>query len=483
MQDIAPIIAFVGILVFLAHLFTAIFSRTRVPDVLLLIIIGICVGPILGLVSPAQFGTAGAILATITLIMILFESGTALELNALRSAVGGAVALATTSFFLCMGAVAGFALWLTDLELIPAFILGAIVGSISEAIVIPLVKQIRMRKDSQTMLSIESAVNDVLSIVITLALIEAYALGEFEVASVTGNLIAAFLVAIVFGVIGAFIWSRLLNRIHAIQNTMFTTAAFVFVIFGIVEILGFNGAMAALAFGITIGNVESIRFYVFRKPQTSEPVGLSKAERAFFSEVAFLLKAFFFVYLGMSLELISGWLIQLALILTILVFFLRIPAVRATVNKSIPIRDASVMAIMVPKGLAAAVLASIPFQQGVVGGELIKNVTCGVVLLSIAMTSLLLLLLEKTKLSNAYGWILSPHKLKLSDFYRWVFLLPKPKLSNAYGWIYPLRGPNLPSKIKTLPSKTKLYSKRLLYDFGKPKKYLDRLQNRIKKPE
>lgn len=349
MQDIALVIVFVGVLIFLAHLFTAIFSRTRVPDVLLLIIIGICVGPIFGLASPEDFGAAGAILTTVTLIIILFESGTALELGALRKALGGAMALATLSFFLTMGAVAGLTLWLTDLEMIPAFILGAIVGSISEAIVIPLIKQLRMRKDSQTMLSVESSVNDVLSIVITIALVQAYTLGEFQFASVTGNLIAAFLVAIIFGVIGAFIWSRFLNRIHAIKNTMFTTAAFVFVIFGVVEILGFNGAIATLAFGITIGNVESIRFYVFRKPQTKEPLGLSQTERAFFSEVAFLLKTFFFVYLGISLELVSGWLTQLALILTAVVFVLRIPAVKITVGKSIPVKDASIMAIMVPK--------------------------------------------------------------------------------------------------------------------------------------
>lgn len=478
MQDIAPAIVFVGILIFLAHLFTAIFSRTKVPDVLFLILLGICVGPVLGLVSPEHFGTVGPILITITLIIILFESGTVLELTALRAAVGGAMALATTSFFLSMIAVAGLVLWLTDLELIPAFILGAIVGSISEAIVIPLVKQLRMRKDSQTLLSIESSVNDVLSIVIVIALIEAYKLGEFQFASVTGNLIASFLVAIVFGVTGAFIWSRFLNRIHAIKNTMFTTAAFVFVIFGIVEILGFNGPMAALAFGITIGNVESIRFYVFRKPQANEPIGLSQTERAFFSEVAFLLKAFFFLYLGISLELISGWLIQLAIILTILVFVLRIPTVKVTVNKSIPVKDASIMAIMVPKGLAAAVLASIPFQQGIIGGELIKSVTYGVVLLSIVMTSVLVLLLEKTKLSNAYCWILSPHKL--SDFYSWVCLLPRPKLSHCYSWASSIHISKLPSRIKTLPSETGSRAKMLFYNFGRPKKPLDYFKKKTK---
>ena len=480
MQDIALAIVFVGVLIFLAHLFTAIFSRTRVPDVLLLIIIGICVGPVFGLASPAQFGTAGAILTTVTLIIILFENGTALELSTLRKAVGGAMALATTSFFLSMGAVAGLVLWLTDLELIPAFILGAIVGSISEAIVIPMVKQLKMRKDSQTTLSLESSVNDVLSIVIAIALIEAYKVGTFQVAPITGNLISSFLVAIVFGVVGAFFWSRFLNRIHAIKNTMFTTAAFVFIIFGIVEIIGFNGAIAALAFGITIGNVESIRFYVFRKPQTGEPLGLSQVERAFFSEVAFLLKTFFFVYLGISLELISGWLVQLVVILTIVVFLVRIPAVKITVNKSIPVRDTSIMAIMVPKGLAAAVLATIPFQQGVAGGELIKNLTYGIVLLSIVMTSILLLLLEKTKLSSTYGWMLSPRKF--SDFYSWVFLLPRPRLSEGYDWTSSHIS-KLPAKIKVLPSETGRHFKTFLRDFGRPKPPPDRSKYKYKGPK
>jgi NhaP-type Na+/H+ or K+/H+ antiporter len=336
-------------MVFLAHLFTSIFSRTRIPDVLFLIIIGICLGPILGLISPAQFGSVGPIFATVTLIIILFECGTTLKLGTLRSALGGAMRLATFSFFFTMAAAAGFALWLTDLELIPAFILGAIVASTSEAIVIPMVRQLKMREESQTILSVESSVSAVLSIVITIALIETYQLGEFEFIPITSKLIASFFVAIVFGVIGAFIWSFLLHRIHAIKNAMFTTAAFVFVLFGIVEILGFNGAIAALAFGVTIGNVKSIRFSAFKKSHANGPVGLTETERVFFGEVAFLLKTFFFVYLGISLELIGSWLITLGLILTIVAFILRILAVKVSLKRSIPAKDASIMAVMVPK--------------------------------------------------------------------------------------------------------------------------------------
>ncbi|MFC1962040.1 cation:proton antiporter [Chloroflexota bacterium] len=447
MQDIAPAIAFVGILIFLAHLFTAVFSRTRVPDVLLLIIIGIVIGPVLKMVTPEQFGAVGAILTTITLIIILFESGTTLDLLSLRKSLGGAMALAVTSFFITMAAVAGVAYWLAGLELISAFILGAIIGSISEAIVIPLVKQLRMRKDSQTILSLESSVNDVLSIVLTIALIEAYRMGEFHLGPVAGSLVAWFLVAIVFGIIGAFIWSKLLSPIHAIKNTLFTTPAFVFIIFGVVELMGFNGAIAALAFGVTLGNIQSIRFYVFRKPQTTESA-LNPTERIFFSEVAFLLKTFFFVYLGLSLQLVSGWMIQMAVILTAIVFVLRIPAVRLTVTKAIPVKDASIMAIMVPKGLAAAALATIPFQQGVSGGEFIRDITYGVILFSVVMTSIMLLFVEKTKLGAVYGWIFSPHKP--ADFFRWILLIPKPVAASFASIASAL--PHLKPRLKPVPT-------------------------------
>jgi len=263
-------------------------------------------------------------------------------------------------------------------------------------------------------LSMESSVNDVLSIIITVTLVEAYAIGKFEVASVSGDLIASFVVAIVFGVIGAFIWSILLNRIHVIKNAIFTTPAFVFVIFGIVETLGFSGAIAALAFGVTLGNIESINLSIFKPAYAEAPVGLTETEKVFFSEVAFLLKTFFFVYLGISLELISGQLIILSLVLTAIAFVIRIPATKLSVGRSLPVKDMSIVAIMVPKGLAAVVLASVPLQQGISGGELIQNVTYGVVLLSIVITSFLIMLIDKTSLYKLYGWFFSP---RLPDFF------------------------------------------------------------------
>ena len=45
---------FLGLLIFCAHLFNAWFSRRRIPDVLLLMVIGILVGPVSGWITPEQ---------------------------------------------------------------------------------------------------------------------------------------------------------------------------------------------------------------------------------------------------------------------------------------------------------------------------------------------------------------------------------------------------------------------------------------------
>ena len=76
---------FLGILVFSAHLFAMIFSKKKIPDVLLLLGIGVLIGPVLKLVSPSDFGAVGGVFTSITLIVILFEGGTGISINDLYS--------------------------------------------------------------------------------------------------------------------------------------------------------------------------------------------------------------------------------------------------------------------------------------------------------------------------------------------------------------------------------------------------------------
>jgi len=405
-MEIAITVMFIGVIIFCAHLFAVVYSRTKIPDVLFLFLIGFLVGPVLGLIRPAHFGSVGEIFTTITLIMILFESGIGISLKGIRSSLKGLFSLTLLSFFATMVIVGGLVLLFTKLGVIQALIVGAILGGTSSAIVIPIIDQLKMKEESKRILAFESIINDVLCIVMTFSLMEAYKLGQMQIGIMTLKVIAAFLVAGIFGVAGALIWSTILNKIRTLQNSTFTTLAFVFIVYGIVDSLGFSGAIAALVFGYTISNVSKIKFSLIRYSDRLQPVELDNRERGFFSEISFLLKTFFFIYIGISMQISSAGLLLFGLLVTVAIYALRIPVVSLTIPKNTPVGDATLFSVIIPKGLAAAVLASIPLQQGIVGGENIQNLTYAVVLFSIILTSILIFLVDKTSVAGMYRLIL-----------------------------------------------------------------------------
>ena len=66
----------IGLLVFFAHFLSLQFRKTNIPDVLLLMVVGIVIGPIWGVATSQDFGKIGSLIATIALVVILFEGGT-----------------------------------------------------------------------------------------------------------------------------------------------------------------------------------------------------------------------------------------------------------------------------------------------------------------------------------------------------------------------------------------------------------------------
>lgn len=402
-------IVFVGILVFAAHLFAELFRSKKVPDVLLLIIIGLIIGPLTGLVDQRYFGQIGSVFANITLVIILFEGGTDLRFDVLRTAIRGTASLTTVNFVIS-AVITGLAtLVIFDFDPIRSFMLGAFLGGTASAIVIPMVGQLNLQSDSKTILILESAVSDVLCVVVGLTFFEAFKLGELRFGAMMTSIIGGFFFSALIGFLGGLGWSFLINKIRNLQNSIFTTPAFVFIVYGIAELLGFSGAIAALLFGITLANIDVIPKPFLERYTRFVPHTINETERVFFSEVVFLLKTFFFVYIGISIALDDYYSLAVGGMITLLLFAFRIPIVRISVRPSIPVNDRVIISLMVPKGLAAAVLASLPAQTGMPGGELIQNITYSTVLISIVFNSLLIMLNSRFKgLGKAYSYFLEP---------------------------------------------------------------------------
>ena len=391
-------IAILGLLIFAAHLFTEIFSRKRIPDVLLLMIIGLVIGPILHWVSPSQLGSVGSIFTTVTLVILLFESGTELNFKTLLNSIRGTMRLTAINFFATMIIVAAIGMLIGRMDIWTSLMFGAILGGTSSAVVIPMVDQLRINPKSSTILILESAFSDVLCIVFALAFMEVVLAGRMNFGAVFGSILSSFILASVIGLLAAVFWSYILDKVRHLKNSILTTPAFVFIVYGINEWFGFSGAIASLAFGIGLANIDQIYNSFFKKIVKSEPAKLNETEKMLFSEIVFLLKTFFFIYIGISIQLDRFLPILIGLIITIILFALRIPIVKLSIGKNetdIGITDKIYMAGIVPKGLAAAVLATLPAQAGIAGGDIIQNVVFAVILFSIVFTSIMVPILEK----------------------------------------------------------------------------------------
>lgn len=404
-MNTAITIVFLGLLVFLSHFFSAIYTRRNIPDVLLLMIIGLLLGPVLHWAGPDSFGVGGPVFVAVTLVVILFESGTTLTLQVLQAAWKQTVMLSFVGFLVAMLLTTGVGM-LFGLNFLTALTLGAILGGTSSAVVIPLVKNLQLGEETRTVLILESAATDVLCIVFALAFMEGLKSGNVNVGSVVGSVLSSFVLAGLIGFAGAVLWSRLITSMRKLQNSIFTTPAFVFIIYGVAELLGYSGAIAALVFGISMANIDTIQNTLLLKIMGGKGHKLNKTERIFFGEIVFLLKTVFFVYIGISMEFKDVKSLLAGLAITFILFAGRIVLTRFVMPKTASVFDKAITSMMIPKGLAAAVLAGMPLAQGISGGEFIQNTTYAVILFSILLVSILILLVDKWPAMRRFYFLL-----------------------------------------------------------------------------
>ncbi|MBS3903344.1 MAG: cation:proton antiporter [Anaplasmataceae bacterium] len=407
----ANIILFVGILVFLAHFFAAVFKKFKIPDVLPLMLLGVLVGPVMGWILPEDFGKAGDIFTTIVLIVVLFESGLVLNMKVLKTTMASALRLTLNSFaliFLVIGIVSALT---SELTLLEGLVLASILGGISSVIVAPIVERLDFGKGMQARLVVESTVSDALCIIFVLGLLNLYSSRTFNLSLWGSEIIGDLIGSIFVGFISGILWAFVLRQVRQIENSIFATPAFVFIVFGAVETIGWSGALAALAFGVSLGNIHGFHltetFHLLKK---SKPLSLNHTEKNFLEEAVFLLKTFFFMYIGLSINLDNNYILFGAGLLVVLMLILRIFSILISWRgESITAIEASLAAVMIPKGLAAAALASLPLAYGLPAGEIIQSLVFAVILFSVMATAFLVFLLER-------GWLTEPYQTVFRGF-------------------------------------------------------------------
>ena len=391
----------IGLIIFASNLFSALFKKTKIPDVLPLTIIGIILGPISGILHPEEFGFIGEILGPIALILMLFDGGSHFQINTLKTTLLNSYKLLFSTFLYTTFSTTLFSFFLLGYDFLPSLFIGLILGNISPAVVVPLIKLISIPEKTKNILFIESAISDVFSIILSLSILNIIQLGNIHLGKIIGlQMIGSIVLAIIFGTIGALIWSTILDKIRQFPNTMFTSLAFLFVLFGLSDFLGFNGPITALTFGMILANSKKIPKDILNRLGASNFEEFNDMERTLFSEVIFIVKTFFFIFLGISIQLNNIKLIVLGFLLTIIIFIGRVLITKYTVISFTNKLERGIIASIIPKGLATAVLADIPIQlfqgQDIQMWLDIRSLVYSVILFSILLTSLLIYLQENS---------------------------------------------------------------------------------------
>lgn len=362
---LANFFGLLGGLLVLAYVANRFSRRTRVPDVVVLLVCGILLGPVLHWIDAGRFPEFLRGIGTLALILILFAAGLELDLRrALKQFMAG-MALAVLSYGLTLVSVTYFCIRFLGLHTMPSLLVAAPLACISGSIVLPILDQLDLRYDLKTVLVIEAAFGDglgALGVSVLLGLVGGEA-GKQSGGAILGGVFALFLfkfvLAFVIGAVAGVLWVKLLPHISDKQFWQVLTFAAVLMVYSATHALGGSDLFAVIVFGATLASLldpqNSLQEFGFE----IMAAGQSNQMHSFHSELAFLVRSFFFVLLGAMIRF-DGLRKQLLPSLGILAVLLVMRFIAVSGNRVVwrgtSFRDREFATLLIPRGLITAVL-------------------------------------------------------------------------------------------------------------------------------
>ncbi len=360
--NIAISFVLLGAIIFIGFLGSILFNRTKISELLILVLLGVLIGPVFKLVDHVLLAGFIPFFAALALLILLFDGGLNINFYKVLYELPKATIFTVFTFItsvLAIGLISKFALgWSLELGIL----LGAVIGGTSSAIVMTLLDKVKANEEIKTMLKLESAITDALCIVVAITMAQIITAGSFSLSNSINSIAGGFSIAAIIGIIAAVFWTKFLAKFKGKFDYMLTLAA-AFIVYGIVEFAQGNGGIAVLLFGVVLGNARKLH-ELFTKTDAPH-LEVTDSIKSFQSEISFFVRTFFFVYIGLilKLEAISLFLLIIGTTLTLIALLARRFTVKVLGYEKTS--EKTLIYTMMPRGLAAAVLASVPTTYGI----------------------------------------------------------------------------------------------------------------------
>ena len=303
-MSITFLFALLGGLIALAFVANQLFKRTRVPDVIVLMVTGLILGPLLGMVSGSEFQPITHALGTLAVILILFEGGLELELHAMLRHFTGSLLLSFLAYAFSLVTITMVMRWSMHIPLTEALIVGAVLGCTSSSITLPVLQQIEASTPARVTMILDASLSDTFAILTVGILLDlGHSNGPIATRFV-GQLLFVGFISFLLAVVVGFAWSYLLPKVPDPRFWNPLTLAVVLLLYAAAEHVHVSGLITVFFFGIFLANIRRTELEVVRDSLGLEFAGEEHHTQVltFHAELSFLVRTFFFVLLGAVVE-------------------------------------------------------------------------------------------------------------------------------------------------------------------------------------
>jgi NhaP-type Na+/H+ or K+/H+ antiporter len=297
----APVILILlSTVVIVSYLFNLISRRTNIPSVLMLIGTGIGVkytSLYYGLIQ-ADVNKLVKILGLAGLIMIVLEAALDLKLGRKKlKLIGDSFA---SALFIFLISAFGIGILVTQWLEVPfarAFLYAVPLSIISSAVVIPSTSH--LPEEKREFIIYESSLSDIFGILVFNYMLMddlASATSAFKFAGSVG-------IAVVFSVLASLLMVYLLTKIQ-INIKFFLVFAVLALLYALGELIHLPALLIVLVFGLIINNAELVIRGRLTKWISVDSIGnVVDAMRSITAETSFLIRTFFFILFGYTIDL------------------------------------------------------------------------------------------------------------------------------------------------------------------------------------
>jgi NhaP-type Na+/H+ or K+/H+ antiporter len=355
------------------------------PSIVIMSIAGLLIGPVLGLFNPkAALGTLYSPIISLAVAVILFEGSTSLDIRELKGISKSVFRVVTLGAFLAWIGGSLAAHYVANLSLEIAFIIGGLFVVTGPTVIIPLLRQAKLKPRTAAVLKWEGIVVDPIGPLLALLAYEIIKITmdySFHIIDLAPFFLAA-IVAVLLGIgIGLFISLLVVKGLFPEYLKTPIILSFVFICFTLAEVVMHEtGMLAVTAMGITLGRTKK---YVRSIGSIGHIV----------ENISVLLTSTIFILLTSSLtretimQVFSWPIISFVAVMLFLVRPLSIFI--STIGTELTLQEKTLIGWIAPRGIVALTVsgyfAELLVNDGYVGASMLTALTFALVFITVCV--------------------------------------------------------------------------------------------------